>query len=502
MMSEIIVFFFILLILIAFPFFTHQTKGMPPGDWGLPIFGSIISCACGGTLSQYIKQLTITYGAIFHMKLGSRLFIVISDFHIIKAAFGNPDIQGRPNFYSFKLFKNFKNLGIAVSEGKVWQNGRRFAMRHLKEFGMGKSSLEETIQHEAKELIQDLALSTGIPKELSWNINVAVLNVLWKLVADRRYDVKDTEIQHFVKLTSGDFDDIQGPIALLDIFPFLIFLLPKILKDKWMNVHKMENSRDQVKEFIMSVIREHQVSLDPSNPRDYIDMYLLEINKHNGGLESTFTLEDLLESLKDLFNAGSETTSSTLRWFILYMAIHPDIQTKIHAELDHAVPKDKFPTLQDRNKLHYLEAVIHEVHRKASLAKFGLAHTATKDTRVHGYTIPKGAIVLANIEHCHNNHDYWEKPQEFYPEHFLDQQGRVVLKRDGFLPFSLGRRQCLGESLARTTLLIFTAAILHQFVITAPHGEDLSSGVGTEENPLFNFVKPFKVVLHKKERVM
>ncbi|CAL4151728.1 unnamed protein product, partial [Meganyctiphanes norvegica] len=114
----------------------------PPGVWGIPFLGYIPY----NGLTRHIRYLTGKYGPIFHMKLGSRVFVVLSDYHLIKSAFTNPNIQGRPDFFSFGIFKNFQNLGIAISNGPVWKSGRKFAIRHLRDFGMGKSSLEISIQ--------------------------------------------------------------------------------------------------------------------------------------------------------------------------------------------------------------------------------------------------------------------------------------------------------------------------------------------------------------------
>ncbi|CAL4119846.1 unnamed protein product, partial [Meganyctiphanes norvegica] len=93
--------------------------------------------------------------------------------------------------------------------------------------------------------------------------------------------------------------------------------------------------------------------------------------------------------LGDLFGAGSETTSSTIRWFVLYMVLYPQVQKRVQEEVDNVVGADRQPGLEDRESLMYLEAVIHEVHRKASLVMFSLPHQTSKEIKLGGYTIPK-----------------------------------------------------------------------------------------------------------------
>ncbi|CAL4117927.1 unnamed protein product [Meganyctiphanes norvegica] len=487
-------FLFAIILLAVISYFTGPPPGIPPGRWGIPFIGCLPKSS--ETVFQHIENLRKEYGDIFHVKMGSRLFVVLSEYNIVKTAFTNPNLQGRPDFYSLGVYRNFENKGLVFSEGSKWHNVRRFTLRHLRDFGMGKSSMDVTVQDEAKALVMDLEKNCEDPIELTLSLNCAVINVLWQLVAGCRYDVTDERMTYILKLTNDDFNDIQGNIMILDMFPALIPLVPRFIKDKYMKLDTMEAGVAIGREFYMEIIQEHQSTLDPENPRDYIDTFLMEINAHQDDPDSDYTLENLLVSLDDLFAAGSETSSSTLRWFVLYMALNPHIQEKVQRIIDEVVPQDRLPSIDDRDSLQYLEAVIHEVHRKSSLVAFGVYHRATQTTKINNYKIPKDTIVMQNTAHIHNDKAFWEKPDEFYPEHFIGENGRCLTKKDGFLPFSIGRRACLGETLARITLFIFAAALLQKFKISPPDGEILT----TEpiDNPLLNQVKPYKIVLTKR----
>ncbi|KAA0186696.1 Cytochrome P450 CYP3213A, partial [Hyalella azteca] len=246
------------------------------------------------------------------------------------------------------------------------------------------------------------------------------------------------------------------------------------------------------------VVDEHLETLDPDNPRDVIDHFLL--HRTDRTQDGKLTPEDELDFQKlmgDIFSAGSETTSSTLRWMILYLALNPEVQAKIHSILDEVVPRTRLPSLDDRNKLQYVDAVLLEVMRMSSLVPFGLLHSTTADVTFEGYDIPKDTAVVACAEMCHRDPAYWKHPDKFFPEHFLDDEGKLDGKKESFLPFSTGRRQCLGESLARMELYLFSTAILQRFTIEPPEGVTLS----TESAPLqffFNVPKPFEIVLTKR----
>ncbi|RXG61065.1 cytochrome P450 2L1 [Armadillidium vulgare] len=140
-----------------------------------------------------------------------------------------------------------------------------------------------------------------------------------------------------------------------------------------------------------------------------------------------------------MFSAGSETTSSTFRWTILYLIKYPEIQKKVHDEIDKALPRDRLPSLLDKDQLVYTQAVINEVLRVNLIAMFGLYHAFDKDIEINGNCIPKDAIVLPSILLCHNDPDYWEDPKSFKPERFITSDGKLDINKEGFLPFSLDK---------------------------------------------------------------
>ncbi|XP_076048591.1 cytochrome P450 2L1-like isoform X6 [Oratosquilla oratoria] len=405
----------VLFVIVCVYFLDAKPKNLPPGLWGLPVIGYIFSML---PFPEQIKNLQRRFGDIASWRIGSRITILISDFATIKSALGHPNLAGRPDFFSFNIFSHFENMGIVNSNGPQWQHARRFALHHLKDFGMGKTSLEDTIIPEVNQLINEISKQEGEPMEISNALN--------------------------------------------------------------------------------QIVEEHKKSRIPHNPRDYIDAYLdQEEEKHNPNSSFKFELFDLLITMRDLFEAGSETTSSTFRWMIALMAVNPDVQTKVQAEIDAAVPRDRVPNLNDRKNLQYLEAMLNEVHRHASFIPLCIPHMVFEDTYLEGYVLPKGSIVMANISSCHFNPRYWKYPKIFYPEHFIDEKGKCMNKREGFLPFSVGRRVCPGETLARTELFLFTSAVLQQFTIKSPPGEKIVA----ETDPsklIFNHVKPYKVVFERR----
>ncbi|XP_015253255.1 PREDICTED: cytochrome P450 2K1-like [Cyprinodon variegatus] len=118
----------------------------------------------------------------------------------------------------------------------------------------------------------------------------------------------------------------------------------------------------------------------------------------------------------------------------------------------------------------YTDAVIQEIQRMGNIIPLNVAHKMTKDTTLDKYSIPKGTLVIPSLHSVLHDESMWETPQSFNPQHFLDKDGKFR-RREAFMPFSAGKRVCLGEQLARMELFLFYTSLLQRFKISHPPGE-------------------------------
>ncbi|EYC21510.1 hypothetical protein Y032_0019g3867 [Ancylostoma ceylanicum] len=180
--------------------------------------------------------------------------------------------------------------------------------------------------------------------------------------------------------------------------------------------------------------------------------------------------DNLLNVCMDFFLAGMETTTTTLRWGTLILAEHIDIQEKIREEIFSVLGADGRPSTSLRNRLPYTNAAIQEIQRYANIIPLNVIHRTVKDTSVESIPIPGDTLVIGHIQHVMAHSPVYKDANEFRPERFLMEDGITPNKEavEQLCPFSVGKRQCAGEGLAKVELFIGLITLLQNYKVQYP----------------------------------
>ncbi|NXA89066.1 CP2DH protein, partial [Melanocharis versteri] len=412
-------------------------------------------------------QLQKKFGNIFSLQNCWTNLVVLNGYKTVKEALvhKSEDFADRPYFPIYEHMGYGKNSeGIVLGRyGHVWKELRRFALSTLRNFGMGKKSLEERVVEEAGFLCSAIKSEEGKSFDIHVLVSNVFCNMICSIVFGDRFDYSDETFKKLSRLFQKALDEETGFLPqLLNVVPILV-RIPGVPQ-------RVFRAQKELMDFIDVLIEKHTKTWDPAYTRDLTDVFLKEMEKGKAAEENGFHYGNLRLVTADLFTAGSETSSTTLRWALLYMLLHPEIQSKVQAEIDKVIGRERAPTMKDQASMPYTNAVIHEVQRFGDVVPLGLPHMTYRDTELQGFFIPKGTTVMINLSSVLKDETVWEKPNEFYPEHFLDAKGQFV-KPEAFLPFSAGRRACPGEQLARMELFLFFTTLLQKFTFVLPEDQ-------------------------------
>uniref|UniRef100_A0A3Q2PCN4 Cytochrome P450 2K1 n=1 Tax=Fundulus heteroclitus TaxID=8078 RepID=A0A3Q2PCN4_FUNHE len=443
----------------------------PPGPKPLPLLGNLLQLDLQRPYKT-LCQLSKKYGSVFTVYFGPKKVVVLSGYRTVKEAlvryadeFGEREVS--------PIFDDLNNgHGILFSNGETWKEMRRFALTTLRDFGMGKRVAEEKILEDIG--IESFALWE--PFNTSLPLNYATSNIISSIVYGSRFEYDDPRFRNLVSRANENISLAgSAEIQLYNMFPRLVGWI----KGRQVILENGEMTESDVKDLIKKL----KETLKLQMCRGLVDCFLIRKQKEEDSCvkDTQFTEENLIFTVTNLFSAGTDTTAATLRWGLLLMAKYPQIQDRVQEELARVVGGREVQA-EDRKNLPYTDAVIHEIQRLANIVPMAVPHKTSRDVTFQGYFIKEGTTVFPLLTSVLNDESEWESPHSFNPSHFLNKEGKFI-KRDAFLPFSAGRRVCLGEGLAKMELFLLFTSLLQRFRFKPPPGVtedelDLTPAVG------------------------
>lgn len=427
----------------------------PPAFPSLPLLGSLPFIRNWDNVPECFLRTTNRLGPIFTLKVGHKNILVLNNRELIEEAYvGHSNtFSGRSEIY-IEAITNPSRKGIVTkTTSPEWKRIHQLSLSILKEFGFGiKSLMEERILTEVNEMTGYLRKKNGQSLYAKDFIEMISTNIINNIIFGHRFEYEQGVGELFVQMQHF----IQGIDFSFDIIPQVRFL------------PRYQRKLNLIKESLVSIRNIIKNEIERCKMPEADDCFVRRYFEREG---SVCDEEQLIFTVKDLLGAGSDTTMLTLLWSLVALGNHPAVQDRMRAEIDGIVSRQTLPRMDDQRRLPFVEATILETLRWKTLVPLSLPRETLADVRLNGYFIPAGTMVLANLYAAHMDPKVWTNPIEFQPERFLDNDNSVIGK-SRIVPFSLGRRSCLGEVLARAELFLILSSLVQNFIIRPPDGND------------------------------
>ncbi|XP_049268759.1 cytochrome P450 18a1-like [Rhipicephalus sanguineus] len=443
-----------------------QEKKLPPGPRGLPMLGYLPFIR--KLYHEAFKELSEKYGPIIRLRLGCREVVVLNDLDSIRAGLNNPDVLYRPNNF---IMSCLGVKGITSLNGEPWQVNRRYCFHALRNLGFAKKSMEAHIQEEIKCFVNLLASAEGQPMVVAKKLAASVCNNISALVFGQRYELDDPRC-HYIEGLVSTFMRYASVLSLLDFLPTVRSVCNYIPYTK---IGTLNDVVKNMKQAIRTEVKKREKNMESYFERDFIDGYLRK-TEENKGTNSHLNMDHLEGNVINLYGAATNTVRVSILWNLYVAASDPDgMQAQVQRETDAVIGREKPIEWEDRRSLPFTMASVLETLRWRTTTPIGIHRITMSDTEICGYHVSAGTFVIANFWSLHNDSAHWYNPFQYDPTRFLNSDGTELAEKPvAFLPFSVGRRACPGETLGLMEVFLYVATLLQHFRVLPENGKVIS----------------------------
>ncbi|XP_054166156.1 uncharacterized protein LOC128963668 [Oppia nitens] len=395
------------------------------------------------------------------------------DIEVARNTFRKNEFTDRPEMLFVKnLAENHLSDVVFDSYGQRWEALRRVTHAAVLNYAktdkliyLASDCVENTIK-----LILDRE-GTGKPFNPYPYVYHLFSNILANSAFGRGYDsIDDKEYVDF-KSSTKDQSEKRG-------FRNMLWQMSGLFR--WLDSRKYRQVFDKTMGTIDTIRQKflsHYDGYVTGVCRDFCDALIsAKIDALRDRKESARYLTDnnLSMVIWDWFLAGTDTSQTTFQWILLLIANYPRVQQRLRDEIWETIG-DRIAIHDDRHRCHYTLAVIAETLRFRNPVPMGLFHATGSAVQLFGnsgssYWLPEKQRLFVCQWHIMNSDKYWQNADHFLPERFLDNDGHyttttttttsTTTRSKAYIPFGVGRRQCLGEKLAIADLFLVLVRFL------------------------------------------
>ncbi|KAK6180724.1 hypothetical protein SNE40_008722 [Patella caerulea] len=407
------------------------------------------------------EDLRKRYGEIFNIRLFSSNLVFLNSSRIMRKLSVSGQYRNVTNdrpwtFYGHFICYGCRNVSLR-NYNEMLMKVRKMVHGTIKLYGDGIKVFDDMVNGEIQILQKELENSKlKASFDLCKALKVSLIRVIHIFLTNER--PKDSEECNYICDTVEEFDDVDNEMfnsVLLNTCPWVRFL-----PGRGRRLYKAAlEGRDKLNNlYLNSSIKERL----KGHGKGFIGKILSEAEYANE-MED----EDIKGIVGEMVTAGYLTTKGALSGFFLLILYYPEIQRRIQEEIDDNIGSDREPSLDDRGIMHYTNAAILECLRFISHVPVGIPHVTREEIEVEGMRIPAKTAMVTNYWSAHRSDKYWDKPDVFLPERFLDDDGKLLpsehILRSQLIPFGIGKRNCVGESFAKSRMFLYVTSLLQRF---------------------------------------
>jgi cytochrome P450 len=417
------------------------TASYPPGPKGKPLIGHLFEFFHDPL--ALLLSVAGEYGDIVHIRIGPGDVFLINKPDYIQDVLVNHYqnfIKGR----GFLRAKSVLGEGLLTSEGNFHRHQRRLAQpafhrERIAAYGAVMAEYGARTQERWKD-----GETLDIAREMMGLTLAIVARTLFEA------DV-ESEVKEIGKAMSA-FREEWWNTTILPFLPFSRFLEKLPIP----SLRRLNKARARLDAVTYRIIGERRAS---SRDRgDLLSMLLLAHDEEGDGGEMTDV--QVRDEVMTILFAGHETTANALTWTWYLLSQHPEVEAKLHAELD-AVLVGKLPTADDVARLLYTRMVLAEAMRLYPPVWI-LGRRPLKDYKIDSYVVPADSVIMMSQWVTHHDLRYYPDPFRFDPERWtLDAQ--ASRPKFSYFPFGGGPRQCIGEQFAWMEGILLLATIAQKW---------------------------------------
>ncbi|XP_074311030.1 cytochrome P450 736A117-like [Silene latifolia] len=429
---------------------TTKTKNPKlPSPPRLPIIGNLHQL--GKLPHRYLRSLSERYGDLMLLHLGTKPTLVVSSANGAEEIMKTHDIVFANRPYS-KIARLILYDGKDIAFGKYGERWRKIKSICVLNMLSNKKvrSFRKIREEEVGLMVESIQKSTpNSALNLSDALVKTVTGLVFRVSFGQNYD------EEYFGPVLKEFFEALGSLIIGDFIPWLGWI------DEFSGVlskgRKVARSLDSL---IEKIVEEHMNGFDDDgrNQEDKIQ-YLVDVLLQSQRNDSSIDMDTVKALLMDMITAGIETTATLLEWTISELLMHPLVMKRVQEEVRGFLIDKTVIDEDDLKDMMYLKAVIKESLRLHPPFPFLPLREPSEDARVQNYDIRAGTQVIINVWAIQRHPAYWEEPEEFRPERFLNYSGHDF----GFIPFGGGRRGCPGIAFANVEAELALANLVGHF---------------------------------------